>query len=146
MTPAVENKLIWSGCLVALIGTAAFGYLAIKLNWAFGVVSVSQIPIWVFVSRHRANAEMRANLKALQEIIRPTGRAAPTLHRTGSYGYPGFTLIFSSKVDLDAAGRAGCIAAFKAFVQNRYADFGSKDNPFDAERAVAATYETTSEA
>jgi hypothetical protein len=146
MTLAVENRLIRVGCLIVLIGTCVFGYLAIKVSWAYGCVAALLIPAWILVNRYRARVAGQIDLEALREIFRPTRLLSPILQRGGRYGYPVFTLIFPSKADLEAAKASGCIAAFKAFIQSRYAHVSFGGSPFDAEQAVNAIYEPTNKA
>jgi hypothetical protein len=143
MTLAVEDRLIRAGCLIVLIGTCVFGYLAVRVYWTYGCIVALLIPAWILVSRCRARAAGQIDLEALREIFRPTGLLSPILQRSGRYGYPVFTLIFPSKADLDAARASNCIAAFTAFIQSRYAHVGFGGSPFDAEQAVDATYEPT---
>jgi hypothetical protein len=146
MTLAVENRLIRAGCLIVLIGTCVFGYLAVRVYWAYGCVAALLIPAWILGSRYRARVAGQIDLEALREIFRPSGLPSPILRRSGRHGYPVFTLIFPSKADLESARASNCIAAFKAFIQSRYAHFGFRGNPFDAEQAVDVTYEPTSKA
>ena len=130
------------GCLLVLLGTMVSGYLAFAVHWVYGGVAASLISAWILVSRSRANSAERIDSESLHEIFRPTGRSSPTLKRSSRYGYPAWTLIFPSQADFNAAESSGCISAFKAILQSRYAHLGSKDSPFDAERAIDLVYET----
>ncbi|HET6407468.1 MAG TPA: hypothetical protein VFG14_06270 [Chthoniobacteraceae bacterium] len=141
MTRAAEERLIRTGCVLVLIGSMVLGYLALAVHWGYGGVAAALIVAWILVGRSRAIAAEQIELESLREIFLPTGRSSPILERSSRYGYPAWTLIFPSKADFDAAESSGCISAFKVFIQSRYAHVGSKDWPFDAERAIEFVYE-----
>jgi hypothetical protein len=143
MTLTVEDRLTRAGCVIVLIGTCVFGYLAVSVHWVYGGVAAFLVSAWILLGRYRDRVAGQLDQEALQKIFRPSGLSSPILRRSGRYGYPVFTLTFPSKADLDDARASECIAAFKAFIQSRYAHVGFGGSPFDAEQAVEVTYEPT---
>jgi hypothetical protein len=144
MTPQTEGRFTSAGCLLAFLGACFFGFLAVTAHWLYGSVAVLLISAWLWAARYRAGVAEQIELNQLREVFNATNRPLPALHRGGRYGYPAFTLVFRSRADHDAAESSGCIAAFKEFIQARYAHAGSKKKPFDADLAVDVTYETGS--
>lgn len=144
MTPQTEDRFTSAGCLVAFLGACLFGFLGVAVHWTYGGVAVLLISAWLLAARYRAGVAEQIELNQLREVFNATNRPPPTLHRGDriGYGYPTFTLVFPSQADLNAAESSGRIAAFKEFIQARYAHAGSKRRPFDADLAVDVTYKT----
>jgi hypothetical protein len=141
MKPRIEEKLFSLGCLLVLIGVCAFSYLAFFSHWTYSVAVVGLIAGWLLVCRIRARRDHRRHLAALSAAFSSSSLPLPRLKSSYSYGYPSFTLTFSSEAELKQAEESGFIAAFKQAIQSLYMHTGRKQNPFDADRAVWATYD-----
>ena len=140
MKPPIEERLFSLGCLLVLIAVCAFGYLAFSSHWAYLAAVAGLIGGWLLICRTRLRRNHRKHLEALRLAFAPSERPIPHLKEGGSYGFPTFTLTFASEAELKQAEESGRIAAFKKTIQSYYAHMGSKGNPFDADRAVWATY------
>ena len=79
---------------------------------------------------------------ALKFIFQDFDGAFPSVKESSHYGYPSFTITFASKAELDRAEKEGLVARFIGSIQEIYAKCGTRRNPFSAERAVWATYES----
>jgi hypothetical protein len=141
MNPRTEERLEKLGCLAVLIGLGVFGYLAFSSNWAYTLAVAGSIGVGVLIVRIGKKRDHRRNVEALRRAFAPSGLAVPQLEESNSHGFSGFTLTFPSEADLKRADALGCIAAFKQTIQALYGHTGGKQNPFDAELAVAVTYE-----
>ena len=80
------------------------------------------------------------HIEMLKLVFAQSGVPVPHLKDGYSYGFRSFTLTFATEAELRQAEALGCIAAFKQAIQTLYGHVGSKRNPFDADRAVWATY------
>ncbi len=140
MKPETERRLVRYGCLGVLIGICLFLCLSIILHWAysFGVaafIGIGWLHVWLSERRdHHRHVEI------LKLAFSQTDVPIPKFKEATSYGFKHFTLTFSSEAELEQAESEGCIAAFKQEIQALYGQSGSKDNPFDIERAVWVTY------
>ena len=143
-----RDKLFSTGCLLVSISMCIFtylctlGYLTLETHWKYPVAVAALISVWMII-RHIGmwrGHRRRRHLELLEAAFAQSGQSAPQLKDGGSYGFPSFTLIFPSEAELRQAQESGCIAAFKNAIQSLYGHMGNKQNPFDAERAVWATY------
>jgi len=141
MEPSTEDRFFSLGCLLVLIGVCAFGYLALSSHWAYSVAAAGLIGGWSLLGRRRRRCQHRRHLDALSTAFGPSTRPVPRLEETHQYGFPYFTLIFASEAELRRAEASGCIAAFKKAIHSQYAHVGGKQNPFNVDWAVHATYE-----
>jgi hypothetical protein len=140
MRPSTENRLFSLGCLFVFIGVCVSGYLALS-NRVYWIVVAGLIGGWLLVSRRGQRLRHRRHLEALRAAFGSSERLVPHLEEGNHYGFPAFKLTFASEAELRHAEESGRIAAFKESIQSLYAHVGSKQNPFNAEWAVSATYE-----
>jgi len=63
----------------------------------------------------------------------------PKYELRSSYGYPSFTITFDSVESLIGAEEEGLNHSFLKDIQELCKDMGSKDNPFNSEKAVFFT-------
>ncbi len=96
--------------------------------------------IWLVIARIRSKRFHQQHLVALREAFPAKDIIVPHLKESYSYGWPSFTLTFSTEEDIKRATEAGCISVFKQKIQLFYDHLGDAENPFDADRAVWATY------
>ncbi len=141
MRPPTEEKLFSLGCLLVLIGVCAFTYLAFHTHWAYSAAAAGLIGGWLLICQIRMRRDHRRHLAALSAAFASSSLPLPRIKQSGSYGFRSFTLTFSTEAELTQAQESGCIAAFKQAIQSLYMHTGSKQNPFDAQRAVWVTYE-----
>ena len=141
MKPAIEDRLFSLGCLLELIGVCFLGYLTTTAHWGYSLGVIGLIVVWLLICRIRVGRNRRRNLDVLRTAFATSTHALPQLKKDSSYGFPAFTLTFQSEAELRQAEESGCISAFKQAIQALYGHTGSKRNPFDADRAVWATYE-----
>ena len=78
---------------------------------------------------------------AFRAAFRDFDYPEPKLKTATSYGFPTFTLTFATEEALKAAQTEGRLGAFKYSISELYGHCGSVSNPFDAARAVRATFE-----
>jgi hypothetical protein len=140
MRAETEEKLFSFGGLFVLVGTCIFAYVALSSDWRYSVAAVCLISGWVCIYRLRLKRNHLRDFEALKAEFTQKGLPVPELKEGNNYGFRAFTLTFASETELKKAKDAGCIAAFKQAIQGFYGHTGSKRNPFDAERAVWATY------
>ena len=141
MKTQIEEQLFNFGCLLALVGVCAFSYLAIFSHWTYSAAVAGLIGGWRLVCQVRMRRDHRRHLVALSAAFASSPFPLPRLKVGGSYGFRSFKLTFPSEVELTHAQESGYTAAFKEAIQSLYMHVGSKHNPFDADRAVWATYE-----
>ena len=135
-----EEILTRFGCLAVLVGMICFGYLAYSSHWAYSIAVVGLIGVgWLFVQIAEKHDHQR-HIEMLKLVFAQSGVPVPHLKDGYSYGFRSFTLTFATEAELRQAEALGCIAAFKQAIQTLYGHVGSKRNPFDADRAVWATY------
>jgi hypothetical protein len=136
-----EERLFSLGCLLMLIGLCVSGYLALTLHWTYVTAGAGLICGWLLFWQIRSRRDHRRHLDALNAVFAPSGRPVPSLKEGSSYGFPTFVLTFPSAADLRQAEESGCLAAFKQAIQSLHGHTGGKLIPFDADRAVCATFE-----
>lgn len=138
MKPAVEDKLFSFGCIAVLLSVTVLVGLAITRNWSYSLVAILLIMGWFKILGIRGQADRKIEQETLEEIFQKAGCPIPVLKRDrgSSYGYPTFTLVFKTKVDYDQAEVAGCIKAYKEFIQSRYAHIGAGQRPFEVDLAL----------
>jgi hypothetical protein len=141
MRPSIEDRIFSLGCPIILSAVCALGYFTASGNWTYAIVAASFIGVWLVIARLRVKRLHRMHIAALKLAFAGSGLAVPHLKDGRHYSFPNFTLTFTSESELQRAEAAGCIRDFKKAIQTRYADSGSKGNPFDVERAVSTTYE-----
>jgi hypothetical protein len=137
----VEQKLDSLGCILVFTGVCALGYLALSRHWGYSIAGVGLLGVGWVIGDIRSKRRHGRVQDAFNTAFALSGRPFPHLEVGSSYGYPTFKLTFTSKAERTNAQDAGCIDAFKHAVQLIYLHYGSKENPFDADRAVWSTYE-----
>ena len=104
----------------------------------FGLLTVL-VTAWVLRSRYSHKRLLAAASAELQRAF--TGYdPIPTLKVSYPYGYPAFTLGFASKAESVRAAASGALDRFKRHMQQVCADSGTKERPFNIERAVEFDY------
>lgn len=135
-----EERLVRFAVLVLLVGLCAFGYLTLSSNLAYSFAVVGLLGVgWVIVKMGNRSAHRR-DVEMLRLAFAASGLPVPKLEGGNSYEFRSITLTFSSEAELRQAEALGCIAAFKQAVQMLYMHTGSKQKPFNADKAVWATY------
>ena len=142
MKPLIEERLFSFGWLLVLIAVCALGYLTLASHLAYSVAVAGLIGGWWVICGLRVRRHRRRHLDALKIAFASSDRPAPHLKEGNRYAFPTFTLTFASDAELKQAEVSGCIAAFKQSIQSMHAHIGSRQNPFDADLAVWATYES----
>ena len=140
MKPAIEEKLLSYGCLLVLVAVCVCVWLAFVLSWTYVVCAPCLIGGWLLICYTRSCRDHQRHLDALDDAFSSSGLVVPHLKERNSYGFPSFTLTFPTEDALKRAEELGCISAFKRSLQTLYSHTGSSENPFDADRAVWATY------
>ena len=97
------------------------------------------VTAWVLRSRHNHRRLLAAANGELQRAFAGYD-STPTLKVSYPYGYPAFTLVFASKAESVRAAASGAVDRFKRGMQQVCADSGTKERPFDIERAVEVDY------
>lgn len=141
MKAPVEQRLFSLGCALVFTGVCAFGYLALSRHWGYSMAAAALLGVWWLICELRWKVLHRRQLAALDAAFAPLGSPLPHLKQSSSYGFPTFTLTFTSEAELKRAQDSGSIAAFKRAIQSLHAHGWSKQNPFDADKAVWCTYE-----
>ncbi len=141
MKPANEEKLFSYGCLSVLAVILLCVWLAFSSSWTYGLLAACLLVGWLLICRIRLRRDHLSHTAALREAFSVPGITVPKLSERNSYGFPSFTLTFPTEEALKHAEEAGCVAAFKQSLQLLYAHVGGSDNPFEADRAVWATYD-----
>ena len=137
MTHRTKDRLWELGCLAVLISLAILSWMTATRHWFYAGAGVLLVFGYCFFSGRYIAAEDRAHLKTLEKIFRAKGPGVPTLRIIRHYGFADFTIAFSSETDF----RAAMAAEFNAMIQERYAHDGFSGNPFEADKAVHATWE-----
>ena len=140
MRPATEERLFSSGCLGVLAALGLLLYLASQVHWGFSVAAAALLAAWLWLCQIRSARERKRNVAAFQRAFSPGAGAVPEFKAESHYGFPSFTLTFTSEAEMKRAEAAGGIAAFKQSLQEFYGHLGGRQNPFDPARAVWATY------
>lgn len=63
----------------------------------------------------------------------------PSIVASSSYGFPAFEIKFRSRLELETASARNDV--FKAEIDKIFKDYGSRWNPFSAEKAIFFTYD-----
>jgi len=116
-------------------------YLAVTSHWTYSLAIVGLLLFWGLISQIRTRSLHRKDIDALRAAFSAPGMCIPRLEEGGGHGWSTFGLVFASASELKLAEESGCIAAFKQAIQQLHGHEGSKENPFDADRAVWAEYE-----
>ncbi|MFZ2276617.1 MAG: hypothetical protein WAW39_02415 [Prosthecobacter sp.] len=141
MKPSTGERLFSFGCLLVLIGISTCLFFAFTSGLRYVFYAGCLVVIWLVIARIRSGHFHQRHLVALREAFSAKDIPVPHLKESYSYGWPSFTLTFQTEEDLKLAKEAGCISAFKQKIQLFYDHLGGAENPFDADRAVWATYE-----
>ena len=140
MKRSTEERLFSFGCLVVLVGVGVFGYLAFSSRWKYSGGIAGLIGSVVFICWIRVKRDDRRHHEALIKAFVEAGLPLPEIKVQNTYGFPFFTLTFESEAALQQPEASGGIASFRQVIQNLYGDIGPKRQPFNAERAIYATY------
>ena len=140
MKPSTGEKLFSFGCLLVLIGISTCLFFAFTSGLRYAFYALCLVVIWLVIARIRSGHFRQKHLVALQDAFSEKDMPVPQFKESYSYGWPSFTLTFQTEEDLRRAKEAGCISAFKQKIQLFYDHLGGAENPFDADRAVGATY------
>jgi hypothetical protein len=136
----VLDRMVSAGCLVLL---AAF---VVAIVWTF--IAGWNHSIWIGITfglglllgQYSSYRLRCAVLAMIDSAFLSRGLQSPTFTQAGSYGYPGYRLLFASKEAEQAALSSGALSAFKSSIQDYHRDDGSKSRPFDVSMAVHTTY------
>ncbi|MBN8458457.1 MAG: hypothetical protein J0M04_11535 [Verrucomicrobia bacterium] len=140
MDPAHEAKLFQRGCLGVFLLLITLGALACFVDRAFlfGVGGV--VAFWAAVCIVHSRKEKARLMVAFRAAFTDLDYPEPILKTGSSYGYPTFTITFATEDDMKTAQADGLLGIFKRSISELYGHCGSESNPFDASRAVWATY------
>jgi hypothetical protein len=141
MDLAQEAQLFQRGCLAVFLLLIALGALAyfVDRTYLFGVGGL--VSIWAVVCMVQAKREKERLMVAFKAAFGDFNGRDPKLKTGSSFGFPTFTLTFASEEDLKTAQVEGRVGLFKYSISELYGHCGSSSNPFDAARAVWATFE-----
>jgi len=120
--------------------SGGLAYLSVKFHWGFSIAAGCLIASWLFLCRQCVKRDNKIIMEKFQHAFAVSNIEAPQFEIGGHYGFPAFTMTFSTAETLKRAEEAGCLSIFKRFLQEFYGHLGSRSNPFDAERALWATY------
>ncbi|MGV3658653.1 MAG: hypothetical protein ACO1TE_00660 [Prosthecobacter sp.] len=137
--PFLERLLRW-GCLPVFVSLCVLGYLAATVHWKYSLAATGLFVVWLILAQINGARFQRELLGVLNAAFLAKGHPVPELKRGGHYGWPTFTLVFTTEAELKQAMRDGCISAFKQSVQDICISEGSRRNPFDVSKAVAITH------
>lgn len=140
MKPTLESRLWAVLGAAALLAISGLIYLATAVRWKYVLGAVGLLIAWLGIAELQRARKARRNRQELDRIHRAAGIEPPDYRSASSYGFPTFTLTFTNALEMKRAEEAGCIAAFKQFVQTSYRDAGTKSNPFDVELALYVTH------
>lgn len=98
------------------------------------------LAVW-FIRGSVRHKRLVSGCEAIFRKIYAAPSPMPRLEIGSSYSYPTFTLTFLSKREREAADEAGLNQSFKHEIDMLCRDYGSKSNPFDADKAVWFTYQ-----
>lgn len=140
MNPAHEAKLFQRGCLGVFLLLIALGALAYFVDRSYLLGVGGLVAIWAAVCIVQSRREKARLLVVFGAAFRDIDYPEPTLKTGSSYSYPTFTITFATEEDMKAAQADGCLGIFKQSISELYGHCGSESNPFDAARAVWATY------
>ena len=141
MDPASEDRCFDIGCLCVAIALIVLGWIAIFSDPKYWIACGVVLGGWWVIGSVRMKGHRARDAAAFAEIFEVLGSSKPSLEVGYHYGFNYFTVTFSSEADMEKAESLGLIERFQDRIQELYGHRGSKRNPFDAERAVYATYE-----
>jgi hypothetical protein len=141
MDPAHEAKLFQRGCLVVFLLLIALGALAYFVDRAYLFGAGGLVASWAAVCIVQSRREKARLMVAFRAAFGDFDYPEPKLKTGTSYGFPTFTLTFATEEGLKAAQAEGRLGTFKYSISDLYGHCGSSSNPFDAARAVWATFE-----
>ena len=137
---ALHDRAISAGCLVtfvAFVGAITWTYVD---GWTHSIwIAVTVGAAWL-LGTHSRNRTQRAIQALMDASFVSRGVEAPACSLSGGYGYPGYTLSFTSAEAEQKARQSGALAAFIDTIQELHRDDGSKSRPFDAKMAVHTTW------
>lgn len=140
MDTSHEGRLFQRGCLVVFLALIALCALAYFVDRAFLIGAGGVAAFWTAICLIQTRREKARLLAAFRVAFQDFNFPKPTLQMGTSYGYPTFTITFATEEDLKSAQADGRLGHFKHSISELYGHCGSENNPFDASRAVWATY------
>lgn len=135
MNPARDALIFQRGCLavsILLIGLGCLAYFVDK-SFLWGVGGI--ILIWEVICRLKGGRDKKRLESAFARAFEGFDGAFPQLKKTSSYGFPSFSVCFSSKEDMKRGFERGHLNAFRTAVHELYG-FGG----FDIEKGFEETY------
>lgn len=123
------------GCFVVFVSLIGLGALSYYVDRAFVVAAIALILLWLLICRFQSVRESKRLDDAFHTAFATFPGSKPELKRSSSYGYPFFSICFSTKSEMEGAYASGHITAFKTALAELYAYGG-----FDIERGFDATY------
>ncbi len=120
------------------IGTGL--YWVCTSQWEYAFYAGCVVLFWWGIAQKRIRRFRRLHIEALNKAFTSSDLPVPVLTERSGYGFPSITLTFPTEEDIKRANGLGCISAFKQSMQQLYEHVGSDENPYDADRAVWATY------
>lgn len=140
MTLWEERKPLSYGCLILLAAATGCGLLAWYQHPGFLAPLAGTGLLCVLVDRRLTAIERKRVQAAFAHAFHGFHGGMPVLTCGAAHGLPVFTLEFRSYEETCAAKAGGHLAAFKASIHQLYHDRGSRENPFDPDKVVSATY------
>lgn len=140
MSPETQQRLNNWGCLMSL-GVIVAGVIAACLGrpvWL--LLAVPTILFWIVYASAVEKARRRYELEVFEDAFRDFDGPTPIFKSESSMGWPHYTLTFDTKESFELAEAQGRISAFKATIQELHGHI-IRDERFDVDRAVSATYE-----
>ncbi|MBI5767400.1 MAG: hypothetical protein HZA93_06360 [Verrucomicrobia bacterium] len=130
------------GTALAILAVYCVGVLA-WARYTMLVVAGALILVGLFcgyfiVSTRRERDRAKRVDAAFREVYAQLS-PLPVMEISGAYGFPAFKILFCSRPALEAASSRN--AAFKSEIGKIYRDYGTRSNPFDADRALLFTYD-----
>ena len=135
MTPAHEGKLYTRGCLLVFVALLVTGGLAYFVDSRFGIFTTAIVIFWVAVGVFKSKKETKRIDSAFNLAFASFQGAHPELKRTNSYGYPFFTVHFSTKEEMILAFESRHLDAFRTAISHLH-DYDG----FDIEKGFDETY------
>lgn len=137
---SVLDRLVSAGCLVLSVAFIVANVWTFIAGWNHSIWIGITLGLGLLLGQYSGYRLRRAVQAMIDSAFVSRGLQSPTFTQAGSYGYPGYQLLFASKEAEQDALSSGALSAFKASIQDYHRDDGSKSRPFDVNMAVHTTY------
>lgn len=135
MTPAEEARWYHRGAMTVLSCVLLFGILAYFASPWFGLPIAVLVAGWEWICRRRWKRIRESLDAAFEAAFQSFPGARPTWKQSSSYGFPSFSVCFSTKDDMLRAFASGHAGAFRSAIVRLFGYDG-----FDISKAFEMTY------